>query len=294
MPRYAPAMSVEDFKATISAFAESKDFENEYDVEDYDDVENIIAGGMMNHGFPTVHEDVQKIRFDYENVEIEKFMTLSNGVPIALVSAGGDWEVPLLFAFYFDGKKFRGYVPSDGNVYNRTLKQAYGNADEDEDDADALKHHGVDSYGVLEPDFAKCIADIEKRLEVRGTSGAVTFGKNAAAEHRKHLAATEPDLKVLDVIPPDMLMVTVMPAADGSYFELKLRHSGRELTRAEADKVAIPKYFRREDGYGGDNYTWYGPRGMGSRWSAKVLEQAGFAIDPNSYLQDYQVRIIRM
>lgn len=165
MPRYAPVMSIEDFKATISSFAKSRDFEEELDIEDYSDVESIIEMGMMDHRFATVHADVQKIQFDYENVRVEMFTSLPNGVPIALVSAGGDWEFPLLFAFYFDGKKFRGYVPTDGNVYNRTLKQAYGNADDDEDSRDALKHHGVTNYNVLEPDFARCITDIEKRIE---------------------------------------------------------------------------------------------------------------------------------
>lgn len=293
MSRFAPKMTVEDLKAAITAFAKSKDFDDEYDVEDYDDIENVIATGFMNCAFVTAHDDVQKIRFDYENVFVERFDIMSNGVPFALISAGGDWEVPLVFVFYFDGKQFRGYVPKDGNIYNRTLKQAYGNANEDEDNADAQKHFKVDRYYGLEPDFAKAIADAERRIEARGESGAVYFGgPGPLTLQRERLAATEPDLTVLDVITPDLVMVTAMPAADGSYFTLKLKHSKRELTFAECDKVEIPKNFRREVGYY-EGYTWYAPNGMGSSWTAKVMEKAGFAVDPDSYIQDYKVRIYR-
>lgn len=294
MPRYAPVMSLDDFKDTIKAYAEFKDFDNEYDVEDYDDLENVIATGFMNAAFSAAWDDVRKIQVDFENVYIEQFVTLTNGVPIALVEAGGDWEVPVMFAFYFDGKKFRAYVPTDGNVYNRTLKQAYGNADEDEDNADALKYHGVEQYNQVKHDIIKCVADITARIEARGQSGAVSFGKNPAVERRKHLAATEPDLTVLESIPPEMVMARVMPAADGSYFTLNLRHSGRELNKTECDKVTVPSYFRRVESFYDNSYTWYGPDGMSSRQMAEAMIKEGFAIDPDSYLDDYRVRIIRL
>jgi hypothetical protein len=291
MPRYAPKMTEADLVATIQAFGARHDLEEEWEATT---AEEILIAGLMEGLFTGVLDDIRKIQFDFENTEVERFVTFDSGVTVALISAGGDWEVPLCFAIYYDGKRFRGYVPTDGNVFNRTLKQAYGNADEDEDNADALKHFGVDSYYGLEPDFTKVLADIASRIEAKGEFGGAPAAVNPAAALRKQLRDSEPDLKAMTEITPDLVMVTAMPAAGGSYFTLKLKHSGRELTRAEADKVVgIPAKFRREEISSGD-YTWYAPNGMGSRWTAGAMEKAGFTIDPESYLQDYQVRIIRI
>lgn len=167
MPRYAPKMSVNDLKFKLSTYAKKNFDEDETEIDDFDDIDEIIVAGMMSHQFIKVHDDVQKIRFDYENVYVEKYLELSSGVPIALVLAGGDWESPVLFALYYDGNTFRGYVPTEGNVFNRTLKQAYGNATDEEDKADCLKHFGVKSSYRLRPDYDKAIADIESRIKAR-------------------------------------------------------------------------------------------------------------------------------
>jgi hypothetical protein len=41
--------------------------------------------------------------------------------------AGGDWESPVFWICYWDGKKVRAYVPTEGNPWNTDTKQAYGN-----------------------------------------------------------------------------------------------------------------------------------------------------------------------
>lgn len=46
----------------------------------------------------------------------------------------GDWECPLIAIVYFDGTHLRGYVPTDGNIFIKTTKQAFGTAEE----ADAI------------------------------------------------------------------------------------------------------------------------------------------------------------
>lgn len=81
-----------------------------------------------------------KVEFDLENVEqkgeMYGYKTLKdNGFTYFGVSAGGDWEFPVFFVVYWDGKKIRGYVPTDGNPWNTTTKQAFGN-----DDAEDLKN----------------------------------------------------------------------------------------------------------------------------------------------------------
>lgn len=47
------------------------------------------------------------------------------------VNAGGDWEEPVFFIVYYDGKKFRGYVPLVGNTFNSMNMCALGNNDGD-------------------------------------------------------------------------------------------------------------------------------------------------------------------
>lgn len=78
-----------------------------------------------------------KVNFDFENFEspgsnhgkgsLLGFNTLANGLTYCGMSAGGDWEYPVFFIVYWDGKKLRGYVPTEGNPWNTTTKAAYGN-----------------------------------------------------------------------------------------------------------------------------------------------------------------------
>lgn len=292
MPRRAPKMTKEDFRSTVSTYAETHDFETQHDILDYGDVENIIVGGLMDEAFKTVLDDVSKIKFDFENTQVEKIVTFDSGVTVALVMAGGDWEYPLYFAFYYDGKRFRGYLPTAGNVYNHTTKEAYGNGEEEEDDADALKHYGVSSadHSLLNVDLTVVMAEIEARIEARGEYVASAAPRNFAAERRARLTATEPDLTELTEIGPELVKVAVMPAAGGSYFEVLLRHSGRELTASEAGKVAnIPPRFKGHLSYPN---CWYSPDGMSSLETARILLDAGFMIDnERSFLEDYRVQI---
>jgi hypothetical protein len=88
---------------------------------------------------PTVEKDLDKVQFDTENIAIlggrndKDFLgyhTLPNKMSYLGVYAGGDWENPVFFIIYWDGQKLRGYIPEDGNLYNTTTKQAYGNNEE--------------------------------------------------------------------------------------------------------------------------------------------------------------------
>lgn len=77
-----------------------------------------------------------KVKFDLENYNNEDgilgYHTEENGLTYYGVSAGGDWEYPVFFMVYWDGKKIRAYIPTDGNPWNTKTKEAYGN-DEEED-----------------------------------------------------------------------------------------------------------------------------------------------------------------
>ena len=118
-----------------------------------------------------LNKDLSKIEFDWENFDYGPFSpdskhlgfhTLPSGLTCLICSAGGDWETPVNFAIYWDGKDIRGYIPTGGNPFNRTTKQAYGNDDvADEDDSN--NYGSVNLYhtgtwpGIM-------LVDIESRI----------------------------------------------------------------------------------------------------------------------------------
>lgn len=104
-----------------------------------------------------IQKDLAKVQFDFENWCIgnadpsyEKYPTdhrgymgypcgyevLPNGLPVLFVNAGGDWECPICFAIYWDGKRMRAYIPSEGNLWNKREKCAFGSEEEGETEYD--------------------------------------------------------------------------------------------------------------------------------------------------------------
>jgi len=77
------------------------------------------------------------IRFDGENPDCDSeysgyaplmgFHTLPNGLTFFGSTSGGDWEWPVLFIIYHSKKQLRAYVPRDGNLFNTSTMEAYGN-----------------------------------------------------------------------------------------------------------------------------------------------------------------------
>jgi hypothetical protein len=107
---------------------------------------------------PKIEKDLSKVNFDFENYNLGKadpmyeeeydsdfngycgypcgYEILPNGLPVLFVNAGGDWENPICFVIYYDGKELRAYIPSDGNIWNKKEKCAYGSEDNIDDDFD--------------------------------------------------------------------------------------------------------------------------------------------------------------
>lgn len=127
-------------------------------------VETACAGGglgdlITNAG---LGKDI-KVSFDLENVSwggpndfgpdgLMGYRTLPGGPTILGLAAGGDWEHPVYFCVYWDGKRLRAYVPTGGNPWNRKTRAARGGEDyEDPDDYE------------FEP--GKILADVLARLK---------------------------------------------------------------------------------------------------------------------------------
>ena len=104
-------------------------------------MEKIQAVGDDRELIATLGDDL-KVEFDLENTNdsggLCGYHTEGNGFTYYGMSAGGDWENPVFFLVYWDGKKLRGYVPTEGNLWNTTTKMAYGN-DEDADEKNIRK-----------------------------------------------------------------------------------------------------------------------------------------------------------
>jgi len=106
-----------------------------------------------------IQKDLSKINFDFENCDLEEY--IDGLIPVALFQAGGDWEHPVVFCLYWDGKQLRGYIPKDGNVYNEKEKCAYGS---EEDDSNCLP---AEQFEKLKFDYDKIRADIANRIKIK-------------------------------------------------------------------------------------------------------------------------------
>jgi hypothetical protein len=112
-----------------------------------------------------------KYKFDSENVDCRGGIKMSSkGFPYLLCDAGGDWECPVCFFVYFDGKHFRGYIPLKGNAINTKTKSAFD---------------GGDDYVSFNE--KACIEDFLARVEVKGTYKKRDFTKDDEAfkQYRK-------------------------------------------------------------------------------------------------------------
>ena len=109
--------------------------------EKYDYGVQLLLG---EDGHSQINKDLAKVCFDTENLtckgsqfkmnddkgEYIGFHTLPNGLSYLGLAAGGDWELPLFFIIYWDGKKLRGYIPTYGNTFNSAVKTAFGSEGE--------------------------------------------------------------------------------------------------------------------------------------------------------------------
>ena len=127
--RQAPAISEKEYLDKLTDFVEQYK-------EDYDDTSGAVWGPALKiirrmytdkKSENWIKKDFKGIHFDWENYDIVGDVRTTNGVPYQLFYAGGDWEIPVYFMVYYDGKRIRVYVPTVGNAWRQDLKQALGN-----------------------------------------------------------------------------------------------------------------------------------------------------------------------
>ena len=115
----------------------------------------------------TMNDDLSKIEHDGENCDSIGDIESSNGLTYVKGRFGGDWEIPILFFIYWDGNKFRGYIPTKGNTFNRKEKIALGNREDD--DEYVRKECGDDNATAnrVTYDVKTCLADFKARVKVK-------------------------------------------------------------------------------------------------------------------------------
>lgn len=184
MARKAPKISIDDLKIKIGEAACKAAAEELEPEEMADPFES--AYSYLWYENQQIRDDLNKINFDFENYsspnsledppEIMGWHTLDNGFSFLGMWAGGDWETPVYFILYWDGKKVRGYVPETGNTFNPKYRTAFGSEGEspkytsDKDfDAYMTATYGADYEDVvqdIEPNVTEYIASIVGRIEV--------------------------------------------------------------------------------------------------------------------------------
>lgn len=148
MPRFFAPISVDELKAKVEIAFLLAD-------PDRDDYVNLADRFDTDLIFRKLGKDL-KVKFDFENFFVSKqpntlmgLHSLPNGLTCWGMLAGGNWQIPVFWVCYWDGKKIRGYVPEAGNPWDRKKKEAYNNSGNPDID---------------EQDWKLIVADIEKRI----------------------------------------------------------------------------------------------------------------------------------
>lgn len=198
--RYAVPISEEELKEKIIEVLKDADFSlgcDEYgDCFSFEDgVEELCCPDEpIKHS--RIFKDISKVDFSLENFMCrdigapntsgnwEGFHTLPTGLAFLGCRAGGDWEYPVNFAIYYDGKDLRGYIPRYHNSYNLKTKTAFGNDDEMGYDEEIIRYLGLEHdkdefysadgrYLYAEWNFEDVglYEDISSRIEIRDATG---------------------------------------------------------------------------------------------------------------------------
>lgn len=132
MPRYAPIITMDELKKKLDPLISNNDDDGFPDnlpskaINDIKkvefDIENLETGynpdWVVEMGDPRYHNE------GYSNYFCG-YHTLPNNLPVLFINAGGDWEFPVCFIIYWDGKSLRGYIPTKGNRFDIKTKCAY-------------------------------------------------------------------------------------------------------------------------------------------------------------------------
>ena len=137
--RTAPKISKAKFLELVADF--NRTYSKKYDCVDFEEKKSwsiyyimcILQYVLRKEADKQFVSDFKGIKFDWENRDIVGDVHIINGIPCYHLYAGGDWECALHFFFYYDGKRFRVYVPKNGNNWRPDIKCVIGDNDDDDE-----------------------------------------------------------------------------------------------------------------------------------------------------------------
>ena len=163
-----------DFKVKAGGRFAPKGGKAKLDLLDENYEKNIYIHIMLQDD-PKLAQVRKDIKYDvnFENVSLDHKGITKSDINYLKILVNGDWEEPVAVFVYWDGKKYRGYVPTRGNAINTINKSAFGN-DEDADNEYCTKYLGLkDCYGCdgckfsLPINWDACLEEFETRLVVK-------------------------------------------------------------------------------------------------------------------------------
>lgn len=166
--------TAKELERKIFSAAEASGFDED---EDFWEILCALCSPDEEFRYSKVAKDLNTVEFDTENILYDRdefdntwlgFHEMNNGLAFLGCMAGGDWEYPVCFAIYYDGKSLRGYVPRYCNSYNLKTKQAFGNDYNLSLDEEIAAYLGIDAFTEDDTlDNDGLIKDITSRVIVQ-------------------------------------------------------------------------------------------------------------------------------
>lgn len=145
-------MTTNEFLYVLKQYARNNDCDFRY--IPYDLIDKAYTGeftdefSIEKNGIDVDFENVAfSGEYDVPGSENLKLIEMIGDTPVAWCACGGDWEMPLVFCIYMNSDgKFKGYIPKEGNAYNKLQMCAFGSErhGEELDEDEVEKLHKVD------------------------------------------------------------------------------------------------------------------------------------------------------
>ena len=177
--RTAKRISVNDFKKKMNdiwdKYLGNDKYAGKFSVDNF--IYRFCTKYKGNNGYDALKkmtDDLSKVSFDSENLGSIGDVKKSGDLTYVACYGGGDWEIPVLFYVYWDGKDFRAYIPTYGNSFNRKAMRAIGN--NDEEDIAFLRSQGFDGTDEelsdilnchIKYDEKSCFKDFKSRVKIK-------------------------------------------------------------------------------------------------------------------------------
>ena len=172
--RHAKSISAQDFEQKMKniwyKYLTDDKYNGKFSIDNF--VYRMCRSSNEYKELSKLMKDLSKIQHNDENLGVSGKIKTSGKLTYLQCYGGGDWESPILFYIYWDGKNFRGYIPTYGNAFNRITKSAFGN--NEEADIKFLKQQGIngndheltDIIHNVKYDETKCLKDFKARVSV--------------------------------------------------------------------------------------------------------------------------------